>query len=429
MRTTPNVKWLLCLAILIGTSFSVGQEAPTHEIVRFYFPVGVAGPLATVVGQMADEFNKTHPNITVEAIYSGGYTETLQRAVVGARGGNPPDLAIIRPSETWSAIGFGLLLSIDDFIEAEGGDAFLEPFVDAFLEDTYIRGQHWGLPFQKSTPILYYNIDHFVEAGLDPENPPADWESLRAAAAALTVTSGSDVQRWGIEMSTSDGWLHSALGLQQGGVYQNLDGTETFIDSEPYVEALEFMVALVRDDGSMPASRDYGSSAADFVAGKTAMMYNSPGSLAFVAEGARFNWAVAPLPAGNERASPTGGGSMVMFAGGSPGRKQAAWEFMKWMTSPEQAVKWTVLSGYLPFRSDILDDAQMLAYFEELPQAQQALDALEWARPRDPRTFAAGEVEAGTTDAIESALAGTSSAREALREAQRLAERALAPYR
>src|SRR5690606_12159081 len=131
-----------------------------------------------------------------------------------------------------------------------------------------------------------------------------------------------------------------------------------------------------------------------------------------------FDWAVAPLPAGEMRASPTGGGSMVMFKGGSPERKQAAWEFMKWMTSPDQAVRWTIASGYLPFRNDILGDPALQDYFEQLPQAQQALAALEWAKPRDPRTFAAGEVEVGTTDAIELALSGGASPADALKEAQ-----------
>lgn len=420
------------MALLIGgsvllSSASAQQSPDDHQVVRFYFPVGVAGPLARVVGEMTEKFNELHPTITVEAIYSGGYAETLQRAVTASMGGNPPDLAILTPADTWAGISLGILAPVTDLVAEEGGDEFLAPFYDAFVNDTYILGEHYGLPFQKSTPILYYNREHFEAAGLDPNQPPETWDELVEYAKQLTVREDGRVQRWGVQLP-SHSWIYSALAMQAGGTYHNVEGTETYVNSPEFVEALQFMVDLVHTHGVMPASRDYGSAGADFVSGQTSMMYNSPGSLAFVDSGATFEWGVSGLPSHTERAAPTGGGSFVLFETGNDERRRAAWEYAKWMTEPEQVIEWTVASGYLPIRDDVLNDEEMVAYYERLPQARNALAELEYSQPRPPATFAAQEVFDAVTSAVEAALAGTDP-QQALDEAQRTADRILEPYR
>jgi sn-glycerol 3-phosphate transport system substrate-binding protein len=417
----------LVTALVLLAVFSVTVIAADPIVLRFYFPVGVAGPLARYMGELADEFNKAHPEIIVEPIYSGGYPETLQRSLTASKAGNPPDVALLTAADVWTAVDENIILSLEAFIEAEGGDAFLEPYFQAFLEDCDVAGEMFAIPFQKSTPIFYYNKDMFREAGLDPDKPPSTWVELKDYASKLVKKSGDKTVRWGVEIPI-DQWLLSAFIMQNGGVVNNEEGNETYLNSPEAVEALEFMRSLVAE-GLTPARRLFGDSSADFVAGTTAMMYNSTGSLTFVRDSATFDWGVAFLPMNVVRAVPTGGGQLVIMSGIPEERQKAAWEFVKWMTLPEQAAKWSMLTGYVAVREDAFDVPAMKEYVEGFPFALKAREQLQYAVGEPPATHAARQIARFMTDALEGAIAGIITPKNALDAAQEEAERVLRPYR
>lgn len=397
-------------------------------ILRFYFPVGVAGPLARYMGELADEFNKTHPDIIVEPIYSGGYIETLQRALTASKAGNPPDVALLTAADIWTAVDEGIVISLEEYVESEGGDTFLEPYFDAFLADCTVVGELYALPFQKSTPIFYYNKDMFREAGLDPDKPPTTWAELKDYASKLAIKQGNETVRWGVQIPI-DQWLLSAFIMQNGGLVNNEAGTETYLNSQEAIGALEFMRSLVAE-GLMPARRLFGDSSADFVAGATAMMYNSTGSLAFVRESASFEWGVAYLPGNVRRAVPTGGGQFVIMAGIPEARQKASWEFIKWMTAPEQAATWSMKTGYVAVREDAFGIPAMEEYVQGFPFALVARDQLQFVLVGEPpATHGARQISRFMTDALEAAIAGRLTPKDALDSAQAEAERVLRPYR
>jgi len=422
------VKKLIMMLLVVSVVLSAAVMAADPVILRFYFPVGVAGPLARYMGELADEFNETHPDIIVEPFYSGGYIETLQRALTASKAGNPPDIALLTAADVWTAVDEGIITSLDSFIEAEGGEEFLDPYFDAFLEDCKIIDSYYAIPFQKSTPIFYYNKDMFREAGFDPDKPPSTWDELKEYASKLVVKKGEETTRWGVEIPI-DQWLFSAFIMQNGGLVNNAEGTETYLDSEEAIEALEFMRSLV-SEGLMPARRLFGDSAADFVSGNTAMMYNSTGSLAFVRGSATFDWGVAFLPGNVRRAVPTGGGQLVIMSGIPDNRKKAAWEFIKWMTLPEQAAAWSMKTGYVAVREDAFDVPEMKKYVEEFPFALKARDQLKYVIVGEPpATHNARQIARIITDALEGAIAGMVSPKVALENAQSQAERILRSYK
>jgi sn-glycerol 3-phosphate transport system substrate-binding protein len=179
----------------------------------------------------------------------------------------------------------------------------------------------------------------------------------------------------------------------------------------------------------MPARRFFGDASADFVAGKTAMMYNSTGGLPFVRGGATFDWDVAYLPMGKHRIVPTGGGQFVLFKGVPRDRQQAAWNFIVWMTNATNAGKWSVRSGYVTVRPDGLLTPELKRLAADFPQTLVALKQLEYAHREPPYTHDGRRISRIITDAVEAALAGKLSPRDALEAAQREAEAALAPFR
>ncbi|MDK2952058.1 MAG: sn-glycerol 3-phosphate transport system substrate-binding protein [Kosmotogales bacterium] len=417
-------KALLVICIIVLVSFTF---AASDVVLRFYFPVGVAGPLAQYIGELCQDFSDNNPGIIVEPIYSGGYAETLQRALTAAKSGNSADIALLTAADVWTAVDEGILSDLNPFIESEGGDTFLAPYFKAFLEDCNILGTYYALPFQKSTPIFYYNKDMFVEAGIDPESPPETWDELMEYAKKLVIKEDGEIKRWGVEIPI-DQWLLSAFSMQNGGLINNPEGTETYLNSPEVIGALEFLRSLAEEE-VMPPRRLFGDSSSDFVAGTTAMMYNSTGSLTFVRTSATFDWGVAFLPGNVRKAVPTGGGQLVIMSDIPEERKEAAWKFIKWMTEPEQTAFWSIKTGYVPIREEAFELPEMIDYIAEVPGALVAKEQLKYVIVGEPpATHNARQISRIMTDAMEAVIAGNISAEEALNQAQEEAERVLRFY-
>ena len=171
-----KVFFILLPALIFA--FASGAYAKTE--LRFFYPVGVAGPLVKVINGMVAEFEKENPDIDVEPVYAGNYNQTMQKVQTAVLGGNPPDIAVVEISELFSLLQMDALIPLDTYIKKEGGQKFLDNYYKGFLGNAYGRdGKIYGFPFQRSTPILYWNKDMFAaagdklkNAGLDPDRPP-----------------------------------------------------------------------------------------------------------------------------------------------------------------------------------------------------------------------------------------------------------------
>ena len=411
---------LLIPAVLFASGAGESKEESGDIILRFYFPIGTAGDLTNIMNSLCEQYNAEHEGVIVEPIFAGDYVQTMQRTLTSSKAGNPPDLALLTSADVWTAVDEGIILPLQPFIDAEG-EGFLDRFFPGMLEDSKVAGEFYAIPFQKSTPIFYYNKDMFREAGLDPDVAPQNWEELEEYAAKLTTA-----DRYGLEVPI-DQWLMSIFIMQNGGEINNIEGTETYLDSPEAIEAMEYLLSLVQK-GYMPAKRLFGDSSSDFVAGKTAMMYNSTGSLAFVRDSASFDWGVAFLPMGKERIVATGGGQFVISNGTSPARQQAAWDFAKWMTEPEQTAKWSIGSGFIAVSPEAFELPEMVEYTNALPQAIVARDQLQYAVGEPPKTHDARQVSQAMASMFESILAGQISPADGMADLQAQSERILAKY-
>ncbi len=418
---------LLVMILVASVAFANGSsEAKTSAdengdvILRFYFPIGTAGDLTNIMNDLCAKYAETHPGVIVEPIFAGDYVQTMQRTLTSSKAGNPPDLALLTSADVWTAVDEGIIIPLQQFIDKEP-EGFLDRFFPGMLEDAKVAGEFYAVPFSKSTPIFYYNKDMFRDAGLDPEHSPETWEELEEYSRILTTE-----DHYGCEIPI-DQWLMSIFILQNGGKINNLEGTETYLDTPEAIEAMEFVLSLV-EKGYMPAKRLFGDSSSDFVAGKTAMMYNSTGSLAFVRDSASFDWGVGFLPAGKERVVATGGGQFVICAGTSERRQQAAWEFVKWMTEPEQTMVWSQGSGFIAVNPAAFDLPQMIEYTDNLPQAIVARDQLQYAVGEPPKTHDARQVSQAMATTFESILAKKITPEEGMKELQESCDRILAKY-
>lgn len=396
---------------------------------EFYFPVAVGGAAANTIEELTAEYVAANPDVNIEAIYAGSYQDTVAKALTAARGGNAPQLSVILSVDMYTLYDEDLIHAFDDFATTDEDKAWLKSFYPAFMENSMIDGKTYGIPFQRSTPVLYYNKEALAEAGL--ERAPETWDEMKEWAGKLTKKDDSgNVTQWGVRIPSSGFpyWLFQGLTTSNGATLVSEGGTKTNFDDPKVVEALEYMVSLSKDGVMAPGIIEWGATPKAFFEGQTAMMWTSTGNLTNVRKNAPFEFGVSMLPAKESRGAPTGGGNFYLFKGGSDAETKAAFDFIKWISQPAQAAKWSIATGYVAPSPATWESDVMKAYVADFPPALVARDQLAFAAA-ELSTYENQRVTRIFNDALHAAITGEKSASDALSEAQSKADEILKDYR
>ncbi|CAM3831623.1 ABC transporter substrate-binding protein [Parendozoicomonas haliclonae] len=418
-------------ATVAAVGLSTAVQAQKTEL-TMYYPVAVGGPLTKVVDGLIEGFEQKNPDIDVSAIYAGNYNDARVKALAALKSGKPAQLSVMFSIDVHELMGQDAIVAFDDLVKTPEEKQWLSSFYPTLMQNGKVNGKTYGIPFQRSTIVMYYNKDAFRAAGLDPETPPKSWDELVAAGKKLTKRDASGkVSQWGA-MIPSTGypyWMFGALTKQNGEVLMSQDGTKTFFDKPGVVEALSFWKDLGSKHQIMPEGTvEWGTLRQNFLEGKTAMMWHSTGNLTAVKKNAKFDFGVAMLPAQKEFGSPTGGGNFYIFKKSSDAEKQAAMRLIKYMTAPEQAASWSKATGYMGVSEDAYKTASLYDYVQKFPAAAVARDQLKYATA-ELSTHQAGRVRKLLDDAIQAVLTGEKDAQAALSSAQSQADRILKRYR
>jgi sn-glycerol 3-phosphate transport system substrate-binding protein len=206
--------------------------------IKLYYPVHLTGPLVKEVEAIVADFHKANPSIKVEPVWGGNYAENMQKTVAALQAGSPPDLAVHLAVDLVTLRDMDAVVPLDEFVQREGGDKYLADFFPAFLSDLRSEGKIWAIPFQRSTPILYYNKDLFKKAGLDPNKSPTTWEELQATAQKATLRNAQgQVTSWGLTIP-DDIWLVMCFIYQNGGRVSSADFKKAYLGEKPTIEAV-----------------------------------------------------------------------------------------------------------------------------------------------------------------------------------------------
>src|SRR5262249_18456314 len=130
--------------------------------------------------------NAAHPDIRVEATLHNGYEGALAAFRTARTAGDPPEITVIEVHSVPTIASYGNIAPFDDLIAGDDGFASAD-VIEATLHSLRWKDKLYGLPINRSTPILYYNKQRFQAAGLDPNKPPRTWNELRDAARKLTT--------------------------------------------------------------------------------------------------------------------------------------------------------------------------------------------------------------------------------------------------
>src|SRR5579883_2302086 len=194
----------LLLVLALAVPLAVARPAGAVVDLKFYYPVGVSGPLAKVMDEMVADFNRIHPGIHVTPVFAGGYYETMTKTQTAVLGGTPPDVAVLLSTDLFTLLDLHAIIPLDRFIQEAGGERFRKDFFEAFSLNSRVGDTTYSIPFQRSTIVLYYNQDAFEKAGLPAARPPRTWTELVQDAEKLTVRDAAgNVTRWGVGIPTS----------------------------------------------------------------------------------------------------------------------------------------------------------------------------------------------------------------------------------
>jgi sn-glycerol 3-phosphate transport system substrate-binding protein len=429
---TMLVRTLKSMALVaVGAAMSVTAAAQTVEV-PFYFPVAVGGPITKLIDQFATDFAKEHPSIKVTPIYAGTYQETIVKALTAHKSGTPPVTSVLLSTDMFTLIDEDAIVPVDGFVKTDADRAWLKSFFPAFMMNSQTDGKTWGVPFQRSTVVLYWNKEAFKEAGLDPDKPPQTWDEQVEFAKKLTKRDAAgNVTQWGLQVPSSGFpyWLFQGFTTQNGVELMNQAGDTTFYDKPEVVQALQYWVDLSTKHKVMsPGVIEWGTTPKDFFERKTAMMWTTTGNLTNVRANAKFDFGVAMLPAGKRRGSPTGGGNFYIFKKSTPAQQEAAATFIKWITTPERAAQWGIDTGYVAVRPDSWETPAMKKYVEGFPAAAVARDQLPHA-VAELSTHENQRVTKALNDGLQAALTGAKTPEQAMKDAQAEAVRILRPYK
>jgi sn-glycerol 3-phosphate transport system substrate-binding protein len=418
---------LLMAVLMIGSAHAATD-------IDMYFPVPVQGRLSNEMQRLISEFNKEHPDINVTPVYTGSYDDTNLKTRAAIQAGHSPAVVIMSANFIREYVINNDITALDPLIAADGqtNDAYMDQFWAPLRQNAMADGHVYGAPFQNSTPVMYYNVQAFREAGLDPDHPPATWQEWVDAAKKLTKRDGNTVTRYGLMMvSTYDtlGWLVSGFAMSNGGEYYNTGyGGEVYYNTPSALGAVQFMDDLVHKFHVMPEGvTDPNAVGAAFFSGRAAMIVNSTGALSFVRENMKQPYRVAFVPRAMRNAVAIGGASLIIPRGNSPERQKAAWTLIKWLTSPAIAGGWSRFTGYFAPNRHAYDLPEMQAYLKQYPDAKVALDQLAYARSWFA-TYNTVAVRKAMEDQVQAVLSGRIKPAEAVANAQRAADEIMRPY-
>ncbi|MCS7193546.1 MAG: ABC transporter substrate-binding protein [Meiothermus sp.] len=422
---------LLALAL---SSLSLAQQRVTID---FWHSMG--GVLGEATEALVKDFNAAQNRITVRSQFVGSYDDGLNklRAALQAGGQGRPHVIQVYDIGARFMADSGAVLPLEDLARANNFD--LSQFVPQPRNYYTVDGKLYGLAFNSSNPILYFNAQALEQAGIPYRNT---WSlaDLEEAARKLTIKDASGrTTRFGLTIPI-DSWFVEQFSYNSGQFFCNNENgrkaraTEVTFNNPAAVAFVDTWARLVREGVAANTGRNWADSQSLFAQGNAAIAIYSTASLTGVLRqiGGRFPLRTAFYPYLNERnGTAIGGAAVYLLRGFSEAETQAAWEFIRYLLRPETQAKWIIGTGYFPVVKGVVELPSVRQAYVRQPNYTTALRQLETSKVN---TASAGCLMGGFTEirqivqsAIEEAIRGK-PAKQALDEAKQRADQVLARY-
>lgn len=413
----------------LGAASLLAASGAAGAVTEVQWWHAMGGELGERLGAIAEGFNGSQSEYRVVPVYKGNYTENMTAAIAAFRAGQHPHIVQVFEVGTATMMAAeGAVYPVYQLM-ADAGEPFdpgdFLPAVTGYYTDS--SGNMLSMPFNSSTPVLYYNKDAFAKAGI--AGPPATWPELAIAAGRLQATGTpcgftTGWQSW-VQIENFSAWHDLPIGTRSNG-FDGLD-TELTINSPAHVKHI---AQLARWQQSKIF--DYGGrrsdSAPKFYSGECAMYMNSSAAYAGVKKNVTFDFGVAPLPywpdLGNApQNSIIGGATLWVLRGHEPEDYKGVARFFSYLSSPEVQAEWHQATGYLPITEAAYELSRSQGFYDENPGTDTAIKQINHEPPTaNSKGLRFGnfvQIRDVINEELEAVWAGTKTAQQGLDDAVR----------
>jgi len=376
------------LAAVLGTAFTFAASAQAQTEIQWWH--SMTGANADRVNAIADKFNATQKDFKVVPVYKGGYAESMSAAIAAYRAKHPPHIVQVFEVGTATMMAARGAIKPVYQIMAEAGEKFdpnsYMPAVTSYYTDA--AGRMLSMPFNSSTPVLYYNKDAFAKAGLDPAKVPTTWADVGNAAkkikdsGALPCGYTTAWQSW-VQLENMSAWHNVAFATQDNG-FRGANAKLEF--ANPVLVKHVAMLAEWAKDGRFTYAGRTTQPEAKFYGGECGMLTTSSAAYANIKRNAKFAFGIAPLPyhadvKGAPQNSIIGGASLWVFSGKPKGDYKGVAKFFTFLSSPEIQAEWHQGTGYVPITKAAYELTKKQGYYEKNPGTDVAIEQLLLKNP------------------------------------------------
>ncbi len=411
------------LGAVTAASFAGGAYAQTE--IQWWHAMG--GANGERVDRIAADFNASQSEYVVVPSYKGNYTETMTAAVAAFRAGEQPDIVQVFEVGTATMMAAeGAVYPVSDLMN-DTNTAFDQsvylPAVVSYYQTS--EGELLSMPFNSSTPVLWYNQDAFDAAGV--ESVPSTWDEVNAAAQKLLdsgMTCGYSFgwQSW-VMIENYGAWHNLPMGTQENG-FAGID-TEFTFNNDAVVNRLQ-SIADSQESGIFKYGGRRGDSLSLFTSGECGMWMNSSAYYGSVKSQSEFNFGQTMLPLDTDVAdapqnSIIGGATLWVLRGKPEANYPGVAAFMNFLSTPEVQAWWHQETGYVPITTAASDLSREQGFYDENPGTDTAIRELSLNAPTpNSRGLRFGnfvQIRDVINEEMEALWAGDKTAREAMDEA------------
>ncbi|MDR7450043.1 MAG: extracellular solute-binding protein, partial [Armatimonadota bacterium] len=254
-----KVRWLTVACLLAVLALASPPVSAQRVTIEFWH--AMRGPLGEALEGIASRFNAAQARVRVNPTFKGSYPETMVAAIAAFRAGNAPHIVQMFEVGTATMMAAGPAIKPVYQLFKEAGLPFdptiYLPAVRGYYSDA--AGRMVAMPFNSSTPVLWYNKDAFRKAGLDPNAPPKTWAQLRAAAQRIRATNAAPCgfsTAWPTWVQFENfGAIHDVPFATRANGFEGFDAQLT-LNGPLYVRHLEFLMDMLREGTFKYGGRD-----------------------------------------------------------------------------------------------------------------------------------------------------------------------------
>jgi len=345
------------------------------------------GSSAALEAQLVKAYNASQSETTVKLVTAGqNYADVAQKFQTALASNNVPALVMVSDVWWFTYVLNGNTVPIEPLAEAVGFDT--SQYVKTFFDDYLYKDQHWAIPYARSTPLFYYNKQHFQKAGL-PDRAPKTWEEADDFAKKLQSADlgTQNVCNWA-KPDNYIAWYYQNKAWGWGGAYSDQWDLSPMTGSG-MLDSLAWSAKTMKKNGGW-AGITSNSQSNDLAAGTVSFCLESTGAMGNLLSNAKAPMGAGFLPGGpkeTDHVCPTGGTGIGISQKSGPEEQLAAMKFLQWLTNPENSLKFSETTGYLPVNTG----ADKQALIKKTPLVQVPLDQLDHLHSQDwARVFITG---------------------------------------